>query len=404
MKRVPTLVWAFVISAFVSNIGTHMQSYSEQWLVYLQSHHPTATQDEAARWAGRISGASGLGVFIATPIGGWIADHWRRGRSLASTQFGLAVLALVMALLAWQGQLTLHGLVACALLGGLCAGIMIPLQLSVVGRLQPDNASLFGLMQVQWNLSRILGPLVGATLFLMFGAAGNFLLNSLSFVPLIAVILRLADPPPSGEAHASTSYKEAFSALRGPALRRVMITAAFFGLLGWTLLIFAPVYGARYLGLHARGVAGLIACFGLGAVLSGIAVATRRLGRDTRVGLLQGLVCFASGLTLMAFPHVLLTPMVLLLAGFGSGLSVTCLGSRVRELAPPSLLGRVNAIYALAIVGLSPLGTLSAGEVAQWLGPSGPRGVLGVQGLILLAWWVWMRAPSKADVTPSIPA
>jgi predicted MFS family arabinose efflux permease len=398
------LVWAFVAAAFVSNIGTHMQSYSEQWLVYLQSHSALAAQDQAARWAGRISAASGIGVFFATPLGGWIADHWRRGRSLAITQLGLALLALAMAFLAWKGRLGLHGLVAFALTGGVFAGLMIPLQLSVVGKLQPDNASLFGMMQVQWNLSRILGPLTAATLFAILGAAGNFALNTLSFFPIILVILRLPDPLPAGGEHRAGTYGEALRALRPPRLREVMITAALFGLFGWTLLIFAPVYGARYLDLGARGVAGLIACFGLGAVASGLAVAARRLGRDTRRGMLQGLGCFAFALALTAFPGRMHTPPVLLLAGFGSGLAVTCLGSRVRELAPPAVLGRVNALYALAIVGLSPLGTLVAGEVGQRLGMQGPRWVLGLQGLLLLGWWVWLRAPSRAVEAPSIPA
>lgn len=398
MSRVPRLVWAFVLAAFVSNIGTHMQAFSEQWLVLLQAG------PLAARWAGRMSAASGIGVALATPLGGWIADHWRRGRSLAATQVGLTALSSLMALLVWKGRLGLHGLVACAFSGGLMAGLMLPLQLSLVGGLQPDSASLFGMMQVQWNSSRILGPLAAAALFLLVGAAGNFALNALSFLPLIVVILRLPDRAPATAHRREAHYGTAAKALWAPGLREVICTAALFGLMGWSLLILAPVYGSRFLSLGERGVAGLFACFGAGAVTSGLAVATRRLGRDTGRSMRQGLGIFAIALAFTAFPGKILTPLLLLVAGFGSGLAVTSLGSRVRELAPRDLLGRINALYALAIVGLSPLGTLAAGEAAQALGFHGPRWVLGAQGLLMLAWWVRLRIPSRAGEAPSIPA
>lgn len=398
MSRVAGMVWAFVAAAFVSNIGTHMQAFSEQWLVLLQAG------PEAARWAGRMSAASGLGVALATPLGGWMADHWRRGRSLAWIQVGLTAMSILMALLVWQGRLGLHGLVGFALLGGLLAGLMIPLQLSLVGDLQPESASLFGMMQVQWNASRILGPLAAAGLFILVGASGNFALNALSYLPLIVVILRLPEPPPTARTGPRGHYGDAAKALWAPALREVLLTAALFGLMGWSLLILAPVYGSRFLALKERGVAGLFACFGLGAVGSGVAVAAGLLGRDTLRGLRQGLGLFASSLALTAFPHPLTTPLVLMAAGAGSGLAVTSLGTRVRQLAPPDLLGRVNALYALAIVGLSPLGTLAAGEAAQALGFHGPRWVLGAQGLLMLAWWAWLRSPSRAGQAPSIPA
>lgn len=180
--RLHRVALAFVGAAFISNIGTHMQSFSEQWLVLLQAG------PEAARWAGRMSFATGLGVAVATPLGGWLADHARRGRSLAWTQVGLAAVALLMAFLAWKGRLGLSSLVLCALAGGTFAGLMLPLQLSLVGDLSAGDTALFGYMQVQWNLSRILGPLVAALLFTLFGAAGNFLLNALSFLPLILLV------------------------------------------------------------------------------------------------------------------------------------------------------------------------------------------------------------------------
>lgn len=151
-------------------------------------------------------------------------------------------------------------------------------------------------------------------------------------------------------------------------------------------------------------MAGLFAAFGLGAVTSGVAVATGRLAKDTARGLRLGLVIFGFALLLVTRPHPWLTPLVLLLGGFGSGLAVTSLGSRVRQLAPPDLLGRINAFYTLAIVGLSPLGTLAAGEAAHALGWNGPRWVFGIQGLILLAWRLRLGPPPGGEGTPSIPA
>jgi hypothetical protein len=94
-------------------------------------------------------------------------------------------------------------------------------------------------------------------------------------------------------------------------------------------------------------------------------------------------------------PHRIVSPLGACALGgshaiFGSLKSVV-----VQHRAPEAIRSRITAIYLTAILGMTPLGNLAAGDVAQWLGFNGVRWVLGAQGAILIGAALWAsRRPS----------
>jgi hypothetical protein len=66
--------------------------------------------------------------------------------------------------------------------------------------------------------------------------------------------------------------------------------------------------------------------------------------------------------------------------------------------------GRINAVYLMAILGMTPFGNLIAGEVAQALGFHGVRWVLGMQGLILGSAAIWAASRAGTHEDPGVGA
>jgi predicted MFS family arabinose efflux permease len=294
------------------------------------------------------------------------------------------LLALALGFLALRpGGLTLPILMGFAIASGIGAALSLPMSQGVLGDLVPPEhiPMALGLWSVQFNLSRIVGPALAAFLFPLIGAAGNFLLNGLSFLVFILVVWRLkvaSVPVPAG---LPATYREGLAVFLGnPVLGRVFILSVIAGLFAWPYFALLPVYGTRYLAVGERGVAFLLSAFGAGAVVGGLWASRRGNEKGTRP-ILAPFVVFGLGLiSLGVIPRFAWACVSLSVMGIAQAHFLNAIGSQVQWHAPPHLRGRANAIYLTAILGLLPLGNLASGELAQALGFQGPRWVIALNG------------------------
>lgn len=389
----------YLAAGFVSNLGSFMQFFAESWVVLLLAGA------QAARWGGRFSFASGLAMLVFIPMGGWLGDHFNRRKVLILTQALLAALALVAAALAWRGELSMGRLLLLTFLGGMATAAAMPLGHAILSDLVPHEhlSSAMALGGAQFNLARIVGPLVAALSFRYMGAAGNFLLNSLSFLWLIAVLARLPMKPQVPTATRELGLAEAFRGFRAdPVLGRILILATCTGIFGWTYMALLPVYGNRYLGFQEGGVAGLLAAFGVGAVSGAMWVLRHPEPAHRRITL--GFTGYGAALLLMALPPPpALAGIPLALMGFCASTYATVMSAQVQKRVPPHLRGRASALYMVAIVGVMAPANLALGELAQALGPNGPLWVLRLDGVILLGVGLLALRLANEDPPPLIP-
>ena len=394
LLRQPVFV-SLLMTALVSNVGSWMQGFSEQWLVVQMAGA------EAPRWAGRQGFASGFAMLLLIPFAGALGDRFDRRRLLAVSQVWLACIAVMMGTLAWTpGGLTLGRLVAFAAATGVGMALMVPMLNSllpgVVTRDELTAAS--GLMSAQFNVSRVVGPTLSAAVLSWWGASGNFFLNALSFLGLIVVSFRRPAPVPERAGAGRGSYAEAWRHCREDReLRVALVLALVVGTFAWSYHTFVTVYAVRYLGAQAHGAAGLLAAYGAGAI-TGSLLLSRDTGGSPWRRLRMGLAAYGGGLVLVgAWPHDVVTLVVA--AGLGGAHAVfgNLLSVAVQHRAPDAMRGRITAIYLMAILGTTPLGNLLAGEVAQALGYHGVRWVLGAQGVLLIgsAVWAWRRMAAQ---------
>src|SRR5215207_1204426 len=166
----------------ISNSGTWMQNIAQSYLVF------QITKSEL--WLGMVACAAGLPVVLMSPIGGVIVERVPRQTILKFTQFVQMVLAFVLATLTFSGAVQVWQIMMLALLLGVTNALDVPARQAIVVELvgREDMHSGIALNSIMNSLGRILGPAAAGIALVQFGTAWCFLLNGLSFVPVLGTM------------------------------------------------------------------------------------------------------------------------------------------------------------------------------------------------------------------------
>jgi MFS family permease len=203
---------------FVSNVGSWMQTVGAQELML--------TLTSSATFVALIQTAAGLPVVLLAVPAGAIGDLVDRRRLLIISQSFMLLAAAVLAGLALAGLVT--PLVLLLLIFAVGVG---QTQTSPTWQtLQPelvapeDRTQAIGLGAVNQNLSRAIGPAIGGALHAATSAGALFVVNAVSFVPVIGAVTRW---PGRGRAGSGVAREHVGGAIRAggryvaarPALR-----------------------------------------------------------------------------------------------------------------------------------------------------------------------------------------
>jgi len=222
---------------FLSNIGSWMENVARGWLVLLLTN--------SAFWLGIVGFAGSIPFLFFTLFGGVIADRVDKRRLLLVTQTTMMILAFTLATLAWLKIITVWEVALIAFLNGVTMSMNAPSYQALVPRLveREDLTNAIALNSAQFNMSRILGPTLGGYAMVVFGVAGNFFLNGISFLAVIAALLRIRYPEEERSRHESmwTSLRSGFAYVnRQPQMRILVGMTGVVSLLGLPFLTFTP--------------------------------------------------------------------------------------------------------------------------------------------------------------------
>src|SRR3989442_5946123 len=169
----------FWFGQLISLTGTWMQSIGQAWLVLQLTH--------SAILLGLVGALQFLPVLILSLFGGVLADRVPKRTVLLFTQSFATLQAVTLWILVATGEIRLWHVLILASLLGLTNSVDMPTRqafvVEMVGREDLPNA--IALNSSLFNMARILGPGLGGLIIAWLGVAPLFLLNALSFVPVI---------------------------------------------------------------------------------------------------------------------------------------------------------------------------------------------------------------------------
>ena len=237
---------------------------------------------------GLVGFAAQIPTFIASPVAGVLTDRWNRHRTLLLTQSLAMIHALVMAVLAVTGLITVWQIVLLAVVLGLINAFDMPTRQAFLIDMIEDRAHLgnaIALNSSMFNGARLIGPSLAGFLIALWGEGACFLLNAVSYVAVLIALGAMRVPPRTANAKAGRilhGLKEGVAYAFGfPPIRTILLLVALVSLTAMPLAVLMPVLAGDV--LHGGpGTLGLLtAASGLGA-LAGAVLGVAQEHRRTR--------------------------------------------------------------------------------------------------------------------------
>jgi MFS family permease len=396
----------FWCGQLVSLIGTWMQSVGQSWLVLELTNSPFRLG---------LIGALQFGpILLFSFLSGALSDRVRKRRLLLGTQAALMLQAFTLAVLVASGHVQFWHVAVLAALYGLATTLDMPSRQSYIAHLVPrgDLMNAIALNSAVFNGARVVGPAAAGLLVARYGPAIAFLLNGLSFLAVLAALAAVrtegAPRPGRGLGMRAEIAEGVRYAAGTPRVALVMGLLMVVSLFVVNTSVLVPLIARDVLHEGAHGFGLLMASLGVGAVVGALGVAALSVGRPP-LGLVvgPGLAAAALVLALSTARHFGVAAAMLAALGFAQIIFMTSCNSTVQIAVPDELRGRVMGLYALVFAGMTPIGALLMGTVAEHWGVSRACAVGGGVGLLLIltlvAGWRRRRPESSAPGTPPAP-
>jgi len=371
--------------------GQWVQNVTLGWLIY--------DITGSSVLLGLLNGLRALPFLITSPIAGVIADRSDRKNVMIVCQYVLMAATFIMGTLVAVGYLRVWQIFVFTLVTAVAWSFVDPVRQSMVPTLVPkaELMNAVALNSAAFNMTKVVGPSLGGLLIALFGASGNFFVQGAAYGGVLLSLYWMTAPPRSSEPRltsAAANLKEGLNYVWStPAVLALMTSALIPRIIAVPYQTLMPVFQKDVLKVGPEGLGILLAAPGLGACLAGFALATlsSRLKRQGIV-LIVSLIALGVCLNLFAwttsFPIALI---VLVAIGVFQLMYMATTNTMLQVIVPDHLRGRVMSIYMLDR-GLMPIGQMTAGVSAHWIGAPATVSYMGLAVIVLAIVLAW-RAP-----------
>jgi MFS family permease len=405
-KRLKTVLYSlryrnyrlFFAGQSISLIGTWMQMVAMSWLVY----HLT----DSALLLGLVGFFGQIPSFVLTPFIGVFIDRWNRHRILLITQTLSMIQAFILAFLTLTGTINILSIILLSLSLGLVNAFDMPVRQAFVIEMvekKEDLPNAIALNSSLVNVARFIGPAIAGLLVAAVGEGLCFLINGISYIAVIIALLFMNMSKIKRRVYIVTNIskeiREGFKYSFGFApIRSILLLLGLSSLIGMPYTVLMPVFAKDILHGGANTLGFLMAVAGIGALVGGVYLASRKsvLGLGKILTSATGIF----GLSLIAFAfskNLYFSLAIMLVSGFGMLLQIATSNTLLQTITEDDKRGRVMSFFTMAFMGMSPFGNLIAGAMAEKIGA--PNTVLISGGVCVIGSIVFLtRLPSLRKI------
>lgn len=362
---------------------------------------------------GALNVVSAIPLLLLSLFGGVLADRFDRRRILIVTQSCVAALSLAWALFIATDQMTYAWLLVLVACGGTIASFDFPAGQAFLSQIvrRENLPEAVALNSASVNATRAVGPLLGGVIIGSLGLAAAFVTHSASVLVFVVAIVSLGRMIPRTAAPAQGT--KPLAALR-IGVGYIRSSDEMLGLVGTTalisflavpgLLVLMPLYMTDTLGGSDAWVPVATSVFGagsLGAALTMFRASRAEIAAGRRMRLTP--VVLAGGLVWLALsPNPWVAVPGIFFSGFSFELGLIQIQTRLQQLAPDAVRGRVLSVNGLAFNGVMPASTLSMSTLATAFGQ---HVVLAgcAAAMLIGSTWLWRKYTWKAFMPELAP-
>lgn len=371
------------------------------WQVY-DIARQTMNQREAALQLGYIGVVQFVPLLLLTLIVGWTADRIDR-RWIARAAILLeAACALTLALLTWQGTITLTALFIVAGLLGVARAFASPALQALAPNLVTVAVlpSAIAMSSLAWQTGAIAGPAIGGYLY-AFAPEAPYIMSACLFMLACGCLLMIRPikrPEMRGSANPFSQMIDGLRYVRRNRLVLGAISLDLFAVLLGGATAMLPVFARDVLHAGPEGLGHLRAAPAVGAALTALWFANRPLRKNVGNKMLVGVAVF--GVATIGFGLSRSMPLslaCLAVLGAADMMSVYVRQSLIQIYTPDDMRGRVGSVSTLFISASNELGEAESGFLAALIGPV-TAVVAGGFGAILVTflWAKWFPELRRA--------
>jgi MFS family permease len=386
-------LWWF--GQMVSLVGTWIQFVAQNWLVYRLTGSPAM-----------LGLVNFVGLVPTLPLSLWagsLADRFDKRRLVIIAQALLFVQAAALAALTVTGVVRVWHVMVMAFVFGVARALDVPARQSFVIEMvgKEDLTNAIALNSTIFNIARTAGPAVAGLLVMAIGEGLAFVVNAVSFLPVIGALLMMRTSSIRRKPR-STAGRQIVAGLRYAGRNQyVWLIMSLVGVSAFFVMpysVLMPVFAKEVFGGGADVYGYLLTFAGLGALAGALTVAS--LGPRSPRGVLLSAanVAFAAFVFSFAFVRAFwLAAAILAAVGFCFVVQNSLANTLIQLNVPDRLRGRVMSIYFLVFMGAMRLGSLQAGYVARYVNVQAAL-VIGASASLVWAALVAWRFPRLRGV------
>ncbi|MFC1923279.1 MFS transporter, partial [Chloroflexota bacterium] len=383
------LLW---IGLAISIAGSQMQIWALLWQVRILTDQPIAL--------GGIGLARILPVIVFSLIGGAVADSANRRRVLFVTQSVMALVALALAWLTFQGQITLWQIYALTAIQATALAFDLPSRQALVPNLVPakDLSNAFSMQSIALQVGSIVGPALSGIVIAYWGQYYAYLIDAFTFLAVIGALLLIGPIPQRtrGSGRMQVKFADIVEGVRFIKNQPVILSSMlldFFATFFSSANTLMPIFARDILHVGVVEYGWLSSAQSIGAMAAATIISQLKVIRRQGRTLLLSVVAFGIATIFFGLSRTFYGAMIALIFIGASDSVSAIIRNTIRQLQTPDYIrGRMTSINQIFFLGGPQLGEVEAGLVAQLF--SAPIAVIsGGVGCILAVGWIARRWP-----------
>lgn len=372
----------FFYGQSISLLGTWIQKTALMWLVYRLTG--------SAMLLGIVGFVGLIPSLILSPYTGSFVDRHDKFKVMKQTQIIAMLQAGALAAVVHFKYFDISILILLSLIQGIINAFDVTCRQSLMIELVDDKADLpnaIALNSTMTNLARLVGPALAGVILSVFGEDFCFMSNFASYAPILICLymmrLNVEVIKDSGK-NIWEELRHGFNyVISEKEIMGLLALCAANSLLTIPFTTLMPVFAKDVF----HGTSGTFSLFesavGLGSLFSAVYLARLKAIDKLINTIMIASSFFAAGLLVVAFAHTQHGALLgMVIAGSGMMIQISGINMYIQTHAHPQMRARAISYYITAYLGVSPLGSLLVGWLAEQMQP---RYVIALEGVLCLA-------------------
>lgn len=358
----------YLSGQLISLIGTWMQGVALSWLIYKMTSSPFLL--------GTVAFVSQIPSFILAPLTGVFVDRHSKKKLMIMMQILSMLQAILLTVFTFSGIININYIIAFSLFLGLVNALEVPTRQAILVELideKKDLGNAIALNSAMFHATRLVGPSIAGVVISVSSESVCFLVNSISFIAALYTLIKIGNITENINRDSRgflMQIKEGVSYISSNSqIGIILVTLSIVALMGSPYMTLLPVVARDVLHGDADVLGFLMGFSGLGSLAGALNLASRKNVKGIERLIFFTLASFGLSLALFSFSQTLWVSLILsFVTGFSMLTVLASSNTILQTIVEDRRRGVVMSFFTMAIMGVSPIGSLVSGSLASVIG------------------------------------